>query len=202
MHIEEDKIDPSVLAQMGYEHRDLHAPSVLKVGFWFVVFVGFGVFLSWVFFQIPGVVPKSTLTRSVTNNRPPVGTPILENNMNNTEDIATLRQGEQRQIEAVGPVESEPGFYHIPLDKALDMVATDPKGHNLASVAPEAPKPATTIQPPAGVTAPPRPGAQVAPSPQSRPQRPNIARPGGTTAPPPQLAPGKVPKTKPGAGGG
>jgi hypothetical protein len=129
-----DKIDPSELAKMGYETRDLNIKQILGVGAGFIIFTLFGVLLSYWFFLIPGIVPKqSASARPVTRLSPPPGTPILNNNTNNTDDIATLRQKEQAILTTAGPA-ADAGFYHIPIDQAMQLVLK----RGLPSSAPDA----------------------------------------------------------------
>ncbi len=118
-----DKLPPDVLKQMKYETRDMNLDAVLKVAAGFVIFTLASVFLSWVFFQIPGIVPKGEVSRPFTRISPPVGTPVLQTNINNTDDIATVRHRETVVMTSTGPSETEPGFYHIPVAQALKLIA-------------------------------------------------------------------------------
>jgi hypothetical protein len=118
-----DPIDPNTLADMGYEKSDVEPRSLM----WPAVFlfggtIGAGL-IAALLIRIWHIVPEVVVEqRPFTKVQPPVGTPILQNNSDNTGDIAKLRRDEALVLTSSGPA-SDPGYFHIPIDDAIRLVS-------------------------------------------------------------------------------
>lgn len=120
MHTDHDPIDPKTLAELGYEHRDVSPRPMMWAAFWLLVFtVGSGI-LGAIFIKVWNIVPEvETEQRAFHKVLPPKDTPILQNNSDNTADIATLRRNEAEVLTSSG--DAGHGFYHIPIDDAIAL---------------------------------------------------------------------------------
>lgn len=78
--------------------------------------------------SIPGVVPKTEApTGPFARTEPPKGDPLLQTNITNTTDIRDLRQHEMAFLTTYGREASNTPVgqtYRIPIDKAIDIVAS------------------------------------------------------------------------------
>ncbi len=121
MHTDHDPIDPKTLAEMGYERRDVSPRPMAWAAFWLLVFtVGSGL-MGAVLIKVWNIVPEvSTEQRAFHKVQPPKDTPILQNNSDNTGDIAALRKHEAE--EATSKKVLADGSYQIPIDDALKIV--------------------------------------------------------------------------------
>jgi hypothetical protein len=122
VHTDNDPIDPKTLAEMGYEQRDVSTRPMMWAAFWLFVFtIGSGL-LGALFIKVWNIVPEVvTEQRPFHKVQPPKDTPILQNNSDNTADIATLRRNEANVLLSTG--QAGPGFYHIPIDHAIELIA-------------------------------------------------------------------------------
>ena len=122
MHTDADKLDPDVLAAMSYETRDINIKAILMASVGFLVFTLGGIAAVSVLFMIPGFKAASApAARPLQNVTAPAGTPILHNNMNNTEDITELRKKEKQVMESTAQLPD--GYYRIPVEQAMNIVA-------------------------------------------------------------------------------
>ena len=123
MHTDRDPIDPNTLAEMGYEHRDVSPRPMAWAAFWLFMFtIGSGI-LGALFIRIWNIVPEvPTEQRPFHKVQPPAGTPILQNNSDNTADIATLRRNEALILTTAGK-SADVGFYRIPIDDAIKTIS-------------------------------------------------------------------------------
>lgn len=116
--------DAKIISQIKYETEDVKTGGLLKWGIGFFSFVVMSAVLGAGFFYLPWFRPAEvSIAPPFQSQTPPPGTPILQNNSNNTQDIADMRQAERKALTTYGKGDA-PGFYRIPIDKALDIVAT------------------------------------------------------------------------------
>ncbi|MHB8635661.1 MAG: hypothetical protein ACYC96_04215 [Fimbriimonadaceae bacterium] len=122
MHTDHDPIDPKTLAEMGYEQRDVSPKPMAWAAFWLFVFtIGSGL-IGALLIKLWNIVPEvPTEQRAFHKVHPPKDTPILQNNSDNTADIATLRRNEALVLTTSGKA-ADPGFYHIPIDDAIKLI--------------------------------------------------------------------------------
>lgn len=122
MHTDHDPVDPSVLAELGYEHRDVHPKPMAWAAFWLFLFtIGSGILAAF-FIRFWNIIPEVPVEqRAFHKVQPPVGTPILQNNSDNTADIAALRRNEAEILNS--PAALPDGTYRIPVDAAIKMIA-------------------------------------------------------------------------------
>lgn len=120
MHTDHDPIDPKVLAEMGYEKRDVDPSSLIWPGviiFGFTLFAGLlGAGLIKLWHIVPEVYVEQ---RPFVKVQPPAGTPILQNNSNAPGDIAALRAREADILTNKG--KNDDGSNRIPLDAAIKL---------------------------------------------------------------------------------
>ena len=122
MHTDHDPIDPKTLAEMGYEQRDVSTKPMAWAAFWLFVFtIGSGL-LGALLIKMWNIVPEVvTEQRAFNKVQPPKDTPILQNNSDNTADIAELRLKEAVALTTSAPLKDAPGFYRIPIDDAIKL---------------------------------------------------------------------------------
>jgi len=121
VHTDRDPVDPNALAELGYEQRDVHAKTMGWAAFWLFVFtIGSGI-LAAGFIRLWNIVPEVPVEqRAFHKVQPPVGTPILQNNSDNTADIAALRRDEAEALNSSADLHD--GSYRIPVDAAIKMI--------------------------------------------------------------------------------
>lgn len=122
MHTNEPREDP--LVDMGYETRDLNIKGIRKasIAFFGFAFACFGVVILWYWTIGPGQQHRNE-TPANARLIPEKPNPLLQSNVTAKVDIMTLRQAETKVLEGTGYVEGQPGYVHIPIDRAIDLVA-------------------------------------------------------------------------------
>ena len=121
MHTNDGNKNSTPLTDLGYETRDIQVKSLVRALTFFFGFAIFSGVLAAIFIKIfvPEMpAPQSAFVRAY----PPKGTPILQNNVNNTADIADLRRQEAEILTTSGKGDA-PGYYRIPIDKAIKLIA-------------------------------------------------------------------------------
>ena len=131
MHSNHPKEDP--LVEMGYEIRDINAPSINKAIIWFFIFtfVMFGsVFVWFIIWGQQGLGYRRDARKVV----PGYPNPLPQSNVTTKADIMTLRQDERKLIEGA-PTYSDKSmqFVRVPVTTAIDKYLT--KGYPEPSIA-------------------------------------------------------------------
>lgn len=190
MHTEKRE-DP--LVELGYEVRDLNTVAIRNATIGFFVFaigsavIGFGAYRV----MNPTVFEPAAKQR-VLMPAPP--NPLIQSNMAAKVDIMDLRQHETAVLTApIGWGDPQKTYLHIPIDKAMDLIAAHglkPTGSSIAIGAPET-KP-QGVPPPPGKRAR---GPVGAPEPNPQSAASVASQPGGMGAPgsaSPKLNPGSA----------
>lgn len=123
MHTNHKKEDP--LVELGYEHRDVDYPKLIKAVVIFFIFtlICFGSGYAYYSFKFPAnkrmtVKSQTAIPRPVLDSN----VPRLQDNVQSKSDIMTLRKQEYDRLHGVGAIEGQPGKYHIPVDQAMDLI--------------------------------------------------------------------------------
>jgi hypothetical protein len=115
MHTNHKREEP--LADLGYEIRDIDYKRLGQASLFFIAFVifAFGSVGLWFWFTKPQI--SSTL-----DPRKPMPEIMVQSNISVRTDIQTMRQHETEILTKSG--QNPDGSFHIPIDQAMDMVAS------------------------------------------------------------------------------
>jgi hypothetical protein len=125
MHKPEHDENEDILADLGYEYRDLDMVSLSKATLWFAIFTtgGFAIGLLLFFMWNPQVKTEGNINRPFLGRTPPAPNPLLQTNTTTRTDIMELRQGETRRLTTAAVVDSKSGVYRIPIERAIALTA-------------------------------------------------------------------------------
>jgi hypothetical protein len=122
MHTKEPKEDP--LVDLGYESRDIDVKTIEKAVMWFFTFATVMFIVgAWIYANLnPSFSPKYQAQKEdLRIPKPP--NPLLQDNVSNFTDIAHLRQHETVVLEGTGYTDATKTVVHIPIDRAIDILA-------------------------------------------------------------------------------
>jgi hypothetical protein len=115
MHSHEPREDP--LTDLGYEVRDI---NVKGLGITALIFFAFSI-ACFVVVGIWFVIAKPQMSSELNPNKP-MPQIQLQSDIAVRADIATFRQNETERLGSSGP--NPDGSFHIPVDKALEVIAS------------------------------------------------------------------------------
>ena len=118
-----------LLQELGYETQDIAYKKFVKYGagffaFFFICIIA-GIFI--MLWMSPTGLTGGKMADSKSRVEAPTGTPLLQTNISARTDIRHLREQESAVLDASGE-SKEKGFYHIPIDKAIEEVANATDG--------------------------------------------------------------------------
>jgi hypothetical protein len=119
-----DPIDRDELAQLGYEARDVSIGVVNKLMWWFFIFTAVFILIGLGLYQlmVPGGVGAQQPV--VRRKLPPEPNPLLQSNVTAVQDMVDLRARELTGLRSYGWVDRNAGVSQIPIDRAIEIVAT------------------------------------------------------------------------------
>lgn len=128
--------DVNLLRELGYESRDVSLSALVKLGFWFFVFLIGSALITLVIYGVfaPGEIGKTPKLPPISL---PPGQPALQNAEAAKKDIEVLRAEERARLTRYGWVNREKQIVHIPIDRAMEIVVQ--KGFPTGSTARSAP---------------------------------------------------------------
>lgn len=122
-------INAETRPQDGYDTRDMKMSHVIKpVGIFFVFTVISIVFIIALYdFALPRVFTDGGISRARTETPivPGGANPLLQNNHTATKDIVELKGREYQELNSPGVVDAKKGTYRIPIEEAMDKVASE-----------------------------------------------------------------------------
>jgi hypothetical protein len=127
MHTEGPRPDP--LTDLGYEPNDVNLKSIGKATIGFFLF--FFLSIAFAYFSLQwGLGPNiyngggGGQPRTSINKIPPPGNPLLQSNVTTKTDMQALRQAEERALQSTGWADDAKTRVRIPIDRAIQIVAT------------------------------------------------------------------------------
>jgi len=126
MHeMDNEAINAGTQAEDGYEKRDIEIVPLIKwtAGF----FLGTTLTILAVVYIFKGVEVFSgsvAESRSVEVERPPYPNPILQSNITVKKDIMQMLREQDHALNSYGWVDPERGVAHIPIQRAMQILAT------------------------------------------------------------------------------
>jgi hypothetical protein len=113
--------DVNLLRELGYESRDVSLSALVKLAFWFFVFLVGSALVTLVIYGIlaPGEIGK---TPKVAPIKLPPGQPPLQTGIAAKKDIEVLRAEENARLTQYGWVDRQKQIVHIPIERAMEMV--------------------------------------------------------------------------------
>jgi len=132
----EKREDP--LVDMGYEIRDINLKAIRNatIGFFLFAIGSFAVGY-WIYAVMNPAFNGDYLSAKDRRRIPPSPYPLLQNNLTAKTDIMALRQAESVQLKSTGYNDPTHESVHIPIDRAMDLIATrgiSPTGNDVAAV--------------------------------------------------------------------
>jgi hypothetical protein len=122
MHTNEPKEDP--LVDLGYETRDIDVKTIHKAVFYFFTFASVMFIVgAWVYANINTAFSPAYQAQKEDLRIPKPPNPLLQDNVSNFTDIMHLRQHETAVLNSTGWVDGSHKFAHIPIDRAIDILA-------------------------------------------------------------------------------
>jgi len=126
MHTNGPKEDP--LVELGYDHRDVNYKALIKA---VIAFLSFGVGAAIVgaiiytnrFAIFKLQEPRPGINAELSRRVAATGTPLLQDNVASKVDIMTLRQKETKRMTSTGYTDETRRYVHIPVDRAMEMIA-------------------------------------------------------------------------------
>jgi len=122
--------DPKELAKAvdaGFEHRDLDTSQIGKSMFIFSIFtvlsLAAGLLIMMLMYNVMGYGNPKVLADPAPRRQLPPG-PLLQSNVTAKTDIRDLRVAEEKRLAEQG-VDSKTGKAHIPIDRAIEIVARE-----------------------------------------------------------------------------
>lgn len=135
MHTNHKREDP--LVEMGYEVRDIDMPKIKKTVY---IFFGFAIFCI-VFAGVALLIMDPGYIRGESGYQtppriPPAPNPLVQTNVTAKTDIIDMRRKEFADLTSTGYVNPEKTKVHIPIDRAIDIMAQRgvPKGVETTAV--------------------------------------------------------------------
>lgn len=176
---------PDPLTDMGYETRDVNYTALTKAIVGFFIFSFACAVAGYIFLRYllgPNSYAVGYKAQTAITKIPAAPNPLLQNNVNAKLDIQSLRNEEDSVLDTTGWANSEHTRVHIPIDRAIDILAT----RGIPTVNGEVSSSASTAtqqvkNPP---TAAATPGSQTSPSVPASPNGPNPEGANGKTAAP------------------
>jgi hypothetical protein len=152
-HHHEEPRDLDALRDLGYEQDNVNikyvrVTSIVFTGLMVATILVVGAWY-WLFGPASGPVPGRLTNRQLPSKVNP-NNPLLQDSVTTKTDIMTIRQAEIRVLDGTGFIDAGRGVVHIPIDKAMEVVASGryiETGTNLPARAPN-PQGAATPQTP------------------------------------------------------
>jgi hypothetical protein len=113
VHQEEDALPSGRVARIGLAGILVGAVGVVVAGVWMAMSVGPAAL------NREQVAPPPSAPRQISEVEQ---TPILQ-----ARDGQDLREAQRRELEGLGWVDRDAGLAHIPIERAMDLVATEPR---------------------------------------------------------------------------
>lgn len=110
---------------MGYEVRDLNVKAIRNATIGFFLFAAGSFVIGWWVYNAMNPAMTLDYQRTPDHRRmPPANYPLLQNNVTAKTDIMALRQAESLQLKTTGYTDASRTAVHIPIDRAMDLIAT------------------------------------------------------------------------------
>ena len=122
MHTKGPKEDP--LIDLGYEPRDINIKAIHKALFWFFTFATVMFIVgAWIYANINPAFSPKVIAQKEDLIIPKAPNPLLQTNVTNITDIMHLRQHETEVLTGTGWRDETHSAVHIPIDRAIDILA-------------------------------------------------------------------------------
>lgn len=110
-----------------YESGDIKIKPLMRSVIIFFVFTAGSIVLSAGLFEwlVPGGFASTFQPKGMKHRLPPPGLPLLQTNVSVRTDIANLTKRERTAINSYSWVNRNAGIAHVPIDRAIDIVAKD-----------------------------------------------------------------------------
>lgn len=130
MHTKGPKEDP--LVDLGYETRDVNYKAVRTSVIGFLIFSFICAMVAVVIYRNKFLIfgLKNTDSRPYTRRLPGEPNPLLQDNLSSKVDLPTLRQSERARLDSTGYADDTHQAAHIPIDKAMEMLAQQSGGNS------------------------------------------------------------------------
>ncbi len=116
-----EAINAATRPDIGYEYRDLNIKGILVSTFWFFFGTGICIVLTLIGLRMAVELPLRATTMPETI--PAAPNPLLQGTMATKADIAHLKRDEDRKVNTYGWLDKAKGVAHMPVDKAIDLIA-------------------------------------------------------------------------------
>lgn len=116
-----EAINAATKPEIGYEYRDMDVRKISIATFWF--FAGTTICIAATLVGLLWTVKLPLRSTEPPKTIPAFPNPLLQGTMATKVDIAKLRHEEDDKLNRYGWVDESKGVAHIPIDKAIDLVA-------------------------------------------------------------------------------